>query len=325
MLFALALIPVIALLVFIYLKDKKEKEPIGLLIGLFFAGMGTCLTAMIAESIGQAFLNLFISYESMIGSVIFAIFIVGPAEELGKFAVLRLITWKNKHFDYSYDAIVYAVFVSLGFACFENVGYVYMYGLGTALLRMFTAVPGHACFAVCMGYFYSKAKYAKLCGKKGDYAKYNTLTIVVPILVHGFYDAIILAARNSDYEVIMGLGALLWLAYVVAMFAVCGVMVFKSAKNDYCVVSVPSPDNANVQVQTVYRPQIAGTWTCSCGITNNFNFCSACGKARPMIKTTWYCPECGTLSSFNFCGNCGTPKPANIGQPAAPAPAAPQA
>ena len=42
MLFALALIPVIALLVFIYLKDKKEKEPIGLLIGLFFAGMGTC-------------------------------------------------------------------------------------------------------------------------------------------------------------------------------------------------------------------------------------------------------------------------------------------
>lgn len=311
MLFALALIPVIVLLVFIYLKDKKGKEPIGLLIGLFFAGMGTCLTAMIAEALGEAVMNLIFPYDSMLKMVIFVIVVVGPAEELGKFAVLRLITWKNKHFDYSYDAIVYAVFVSLGFACFENVGYVFQYGLGTAILRMFTAVPGHACFAVFMGFFYSKAKYASLRGKKGDYAKYNTLTIIVPILVHGVYDAIIMAARNAEYEIIMGLGALLWLGYVAAMFIVCGIMVFRASKYDYCIVNVPGPGH----VQTIYRPQVAGTWTCSCGIVNSFNFCSACGKPRPMVKTTWYCPECGTLSSFNFCGNCGTPKPANAPQP----------
>ena len=43
MLFALAIIPVIALLIFIYVKDKNEKEPIGLLIGIFFAGLATCI------------------------------------------------------------------------------------------------------------------------------------------------------------------------------------------------------------------------------------------------------------------------------------------
>ncbi|MBQ7274457.1 MAG: PrsW family intramembrane metalloprotease [Clostridiales bacterium] len=315
MLFALALIPVIALLIFIYVRDKKEKEPIGLLIGLFFAGMGTCFTAMILEFIGEALLNAIFYYESMIKSFIFALCIVGPAEELGKYAVLRLITWKNKNFNYSYDAIVYAVFVSLGFACFENVGYCFMYGLGTALLRMFTAVPGHACFAVFMGFFYSKAKQAQLRGKKGEYAKFNALTLLVPIIGHGLYDGIIMSASASDYEIVMGLGALLWLGYVIVMFTISGIMVFKASKNDYCIVTVPAPVPGAAAVQTIYRPQVAGTWTCSCGITNNFNFCSACGKPRPMINTPWYCPECGTLSSFNFCGNCGCAKPKNAPVP----------
>ena len=72
--------------------------------------------------------------------------IVAPAEELGKFIVLRSITWKNKHFNYSYDAIVYAVFVSLGFAALENITYVFGSGVGTAFLRMFTAVPTKSAF-----------------------------------------------------------------------------------------------------------------------------------------------------------------------------------
>ncbi len=158
MLFALALIPVIGLLLFIYFKDKKEKEPVGLLIGLFFAGLGSVIPAIILEVIGQLILDAVIPYESAFKAVHLAMIVVGPAEEMGKYVVLRLRTWKNKHFDYSYDAIVYAVFTSLGFAAIENVGYVFDGGLSTALMRMFTAVPGHACFAVFMGYFYSKAK-----------------------------------------------------------------------------------------------------------------------------------------------------------------------
>ena len=162
----LALIPVIALLIFIYLKDKNEKEPIGFLIGLFFAGMGTIITAVIAEFIGDAILELILPYTPVLKAILLALIVVGPAEELGKYAVLRLITWKNKNFNYSYDAIVYAVFVSLGFACLENVGYVFQNGIGTALLRMFTSVPGHASFAVFMGFFYSKAKYEAVRGNK---------------------------------------------------------------------------------------------------------------------------------------------------------------
>ena len=310
MLFALALIPVVALLIFIYLKDKKEKEPIGLLIGLFFAGMATSITAIIGEAIGQAILNAVFYYESILKALILAIFIVGPAEELGKYLVLRLITWKSKHYNYSYDAIVYAVFVSLGFACIENVGYVFSSGLSTALLRMFTAVPGHACFAVFMGYFYSKAKYAQVTNNKSAYTSNLILSMVAPILVHGFYDGILFAGRSSGEDVITGLAVLLWIGYVIAMFVVSFIIVFKASKNDFCIITLPG------EVQTVYKPSIVGSWTCSCGTINYLNFCGQCGKQRP-IDTTWTCPTCGTLCAFNFCGKCGCAKPSSSAQPAA--------
>lgn len=300
MLFALALIPVVVLLVFIYLKDKNEKEPIGFLTGLFFAGMGTIITAVIAEFIGQLVLEILFSYFPVLEWILMAIFVVGPAEELGKYMVLRLMTWKSRHFNYSYDAIVYAVFVSMGFAALENVQYVFSNGWGTAILRMFTSVPGHACFAVFMGYFYSKAKYAKITGNK-NYGMYNALSMIVPIVGHGIFDAILFAGREAGNDVITGLCALLWIGYVVVLFIISFILVIKASKNDFCIVSLPRG------IQTVYRPQVAGNWTCSCGKVNYFNFCAECGKQRPSVDI-WHCPKCGTVCNYKFCGNCGAPR-----------------
>ncbi len=304
MLFALALIPVIFLLIFIYCKDKKEKEPKGLLIGLFFAGMATIISAMIIELIGQVILELIFYYYPVLQALLMAMLVVAPAEELGKFLVLWLITWKNKHFDYSYDAIVYAVFVSLGFAAFENVGYVFSRGFGTAIIRMFTAVPGHACWAVLMGFFYSKAKYGQVTKNKKAYHWNFALAMLVPILLHGIYDGILMGGQAADNDIIAGLSVIAWIILVIAIFIVCTILVHKSSKNDYCIMVLPE------NVETVYRPSIVGTWTCGCGKVNNFNFCPSCGSKRP-IDNSWNCPSCGTLCSFKFCGNCGFPKPIN--------------
>ena len=302
MLFVLALIPVIGLLLFIYFKDRKEKEPIGLLVGLFFAGMATVVTAIIGETVGDLALGAVFSKESVMYQIISAIFVVGFSEELGKFFVLWLITWKNKHFDYSYDAIVYSIFVSLGFACLENVVYVFSNGVGTAIARMLTAVPGHACFAVFMGFFYSKAKYASLTGKKGSSAKNILLAMIVPILVHGVYDAILMACKVTE-DTVAALGVLVWLGFVIAMFVVCFILVIKSSRNDFCIITLPE------KIQTIYRPAVAGNWTCTCGSVNYMHFCPKCGKQRELVAV-WYCGKCGSRSSMNFCGNCGSPKPA---------------
>ena len=302
MLFALALIPVIGLLCFIYFNDKKEKEPFGLLVALFFAGMATVLTAMIAELAGGFIIESVSPEKTVLSQIVDAMIIVGPAEELGKFFVLWIITWKNKHFNYSYDAIVYAVFVSLGFAAFENVGYVFSNGVGTAIARMITAVPGHACFAVFMGFFYSKAKYAAITQKKGKCLSNILLAIFVPIVIHGIYDAILMGAGASDLEALAGISIILWLGFVIAMFVVSCIIIVKSSKNDFCIVTMPD------KVQTIYRPAVVGNWTCTCGSVNRLNFCPKCGRQREFVST-WYCSKCGAPSSLNFCGNCGSPKP----------------
>jgi len=302
MLFVLAIIPVIGLLCFIYFNDKKEKEPFGLLVALFFAGMATVLTAMIAELAGGFIIESVSPEKTVLSQIVDAMIIVGPAEELGKFFVLWIITWKNKHFNYSYDAIVYAVFVSLGFAAFENVGYVFSNGVGTAIARMITAVPGHACFAVFMGFFYSKAKYAAITQKKGKCLSNILLAIFVPIVIHGIYDAILMGAGASDLEALAGISIILWFGFVIAMFVVSCIIIVKSSKNDFCIVTMPD------KVQTIYRPAVVGNWACTCGSVNRLNFCPKCGRQREFVST-WYCSKCGAPSSLNFCGNCGNPKP----------------
>ena len=306
MLFALALIPVIGLLIFIYFNDKKEKEPIWLLLLLFGVGAASVASAIVLELIGAAILGAVFPTDSVIKGTLDAMLIVAPAEELGKFIVLRSITWKNKHFNYSYDAIVYAVFVSLGFAALENITYVFGSGVGTAFLRMFTAVPGHACFGVFMGFFYSKAKYASLTNKKGACTGFTALAILLPIIIHGIYDAILMGGGSSDEAILSGLSLILWIGFVIALFVVSIIFVIKSSRNDFCIISLPVEGGS--VIQTIYRPAIVGGWTCSCGSVNQLNFCPKCGKQRPM-STTWYCPVCATPSAFNFCGRCGCPRP----------------
>lgn len=289
-------------MVLIFMKDKNEKEPIGLLLLLFFAGMTTVIPAGIAEVIGQKIIDIFIPYESMFKAIFVASFLVGPVEEFGKYLVLKEITWKNKNFDYSYDAIVYAVFTSLGFAAIENIAYVFGSGLGTALLRMFTAVPGHACFAVFMGFFYSKAKYAEVTNNKADRTKYHLLSLLVPMAVHGLYDAIVMGSVASDDVIVLGLGLLMWIGFVVVMFAAAVLVVLYASKHDFCFAPLPE------QGWFYYRPDMAGSWNCVCGNLNWFNFCQTCGRPRPMVNT-WQCPRCGAVGTLQVCGRCGCPNP----------------
>ena len=167
---------------------------------------------------------------------------------------------------------------------------------------MFTAVPGHACFAVFMGFFYSKAKYAAITQKKGKCLSNILLAIFVPIVIHGIYDAILMGAGASDLEALAGISIILWLGFVIAMFVVSCIIIVKSSKNDFCIVTMPD------KVQTIYRPAVVGNWTCTCGSVNRLNFCPKCGRQREFVST-WYCSKCGAPSSLNFCGNCGSPKP----------------
>ena len=56
-------------------------------------------------------------------------------------------------------------------------------------------------------------------------------------------------------------------------------------------------------------PAPADGWACpQCGNTNQGNFCSNCGTAKP-APVDWTCPQCGNANQGKYCSNCGIPRP----------------
>jgi len=156
-LLALALAPGVAIGIYIYLKDRHEREPLLLLfISFLYGALSVVVTWMISMPVNLLILT---KEEDVVHQFVNAFFKVALIEEFSKFIFVRFILFYNKNFNEPFDGIVYAVMVGMGFATLENIAYVFQYGLVTGILRVFTAVPAHATFAVMMGFFLGKAKF----------------------------------------------------------------------------------------------------------------------------------------------------------------------
>jgi RsiW-degrading membrane proteinase PrsW (M82 family) len=186
--FILAIVPAVVLMVLIYKKDKIEPEPFGLLIKLFFLGVLSILPAVAMESVGELVEKALFT-EGSIPHLFFDNFlIVAVAEELVKYFAFRIGAWKHKAFDYTFDAIVYMGCVAIGFAIPENLLYVLDGGVSLAILRAVTSIPGHICFGMFMGYYLGQAKICEAAGDLAGRKRNLRLSLIIPILVHGFFD-----------------------------------------------------------------------------------------------------------------------------------------
>lgn len=189
----MAIIPGILLIGYVYGKDKVEKEPIGLIIKLIMFGAITTEIARVVE--GALFQALPQYPKGTLGYALITGFCIAAfTEELVKFLALRLGSWRHPSFNYRFDGIVYGVSVAVGFALLENIMYVAMYGLQTAIVRAFTAVPLHAFSGVFMGVFYSYSKKAAILGKSSASTSFTLMALIVPMLVHGTYDFLAMLA-----------------------------------------------------------------------------------------------------------------------------------
>lgn len=187
--FIAALAPVVIILVYIYFRDKYEREPLGLLLFSLLAGALIVLPVIFFEQIISN-LNPFARDPGAgITNAAYDAFLVAAlVEEAFKYLALYLLLWRNKNFNEKFDGIVYAVFISLGFAAVENIMYVSRGGMEVAMIRAITAVPAHALFGVRMGYFMGIARMYKELRKP-----YLFMAFFYPFLLHGVYDFILMA------------------------------------------------------------------------------------------------------------------------------------
>ena len=184
-----AVLPAAVLMFYVYKKDTIEREPWSILWRLILGGCFAAVLAGVLEQFGIGILDSLISPDHPFYTVMLAFLVVAVAEEATKFFFLKRRTWRSPDFNYCFDGIVYSVFVSLGFAGLENIGYVMGYGLSIAPIRALLSIPAHMSFAVYMGYFYGRAKRWQLLGNKGQAMIDQVIGYLLAVFLHGFYDA----------------------------------------------------------------------------------------------------------------------------------------
>ncbi len=206
-----ALLPVGVLIYYIYWKDRGKPEPVWQLVKAFLLGVMSAFVSLFISSCFELAGLYPSASETYVDAIRISFFGASIPEELAKFAILLLVLRKNPWFDEKMDGIVYAVCVSMGFAAFENLLYVFedpdsfvSVGIARALL----AVPGHFLYAVLMGYYYSMARFY-------PYRKWRNvfLAIAAPILAHGLYDSLVFGMNVSGSPVILIAVVLLYFCF----------------------------------------------------------------------------------------------------------------
>lgn len=191
-LLTLAILPALLLGVYVYRQDKQQKEPLGMLIKAFFYGALSIFPAVLLEVV----LSAFDPNMPVVSGIYKGYVVAGFSEELSKLLLLAWAVWKSPHFDEYFDGIVYATFVSLGFASIENIQYVFLSGtfaeaVSTGVMRAVLSVPGHFLFGVSMGYFFALAKFES---SRRTLHFFNAL--LIPMLLHGTYDALLMIPES---------------------------------------------------------------------------------------------------------------------------------
>ena len=252
----LSFLPIIIILMVIYTKDKR-KEPFSLLILLFLLGIASCFLVMGVSTFLKPilpFMNMSLSEMDFLNILLYAFIGIALIEEICKWVMVYFVGYHSKHFDELYDIIVYAVFVSLGFAFYENLIYIYSNGsIRTAIIRAISAIPVHACNAVFMGYYLSLAKYFHSKGRKDIERNNIILSIIIPTVLHGIYDFCIMS-RSTIFIIVF----VIFIVYL-------DIISIKKVKDI-------STSNKNIGKELTFCP--------TCGLKLINGYCRNCGRKQ---------------------------------------------
>lgn len=188
-LFLLAIVPILIGMFWIRSKDRYCREPLIHLIKFFLIGAFLSVIIILLENLLMKF-NVFEGYSELI----YVSFVVaGLVEEGVKALILIPALIKEKHFTEKLDGIIYSVFLALGFATIENMVYIFSESRNLALQvginRAVISIPAHVMFAITMGYYISKYKFE---GNKNKRREYLFMEVLIPILLHGVFDFILM-------------------------------------------------------------------------------------------------------------------------------------
>ena len=244
----IAILPVYMIGKYFYNKDTI-KEPKKLLKKLFLSGIISGLIVIFISTIIIIFIPNIANLDNknLLSLILYCFIFVATIEEISKFIMIYHISFNNKEFDQAFDIILYSIYVGLGFACFENIIYILSSNSSIILsfVRGITAIPAHTSFQIIMGYY---LYLYKINHKKNNYI---LLSIIIPILLHGTYDYILLSNNH-----------LLLLYFIIVLIFIFIFSYLKAKK----LIKIDL-NNLNY-----FCP--------NCNIKINYNYCPKCGYKK---------------------------------------------
>jgi len=204
LLIAISLGPVAFWLLYFYLKDRYEPEPLRWILKIFILGMLVVLPVAAIEILAEVITGPFLLMT-----------VVAPTvEELGKFAVVYYAVFHDAEFSEPMDGIIYAVTAALGFASLENLLYVLQYagisssmGITVGVIRSILTVPAHALYSSMWGYALGVAKF-----RQGIRRNEIILAgLALAILLHALFNFLILDVLGFAVLVVFLVPAMWWL------------------------------------------------------------------------------------------------------------------
>ena len=302
----LLLIPVLGLapglfwLWLIYKGNKYRPDPKWLVIRTFIFGMLAIIPVSVIEvalilpyvfTHIEQFKDFTISGMSnlSLGEMAYVSFIVaGFTEEIFKFLVVRTTIYKSPYFDEPIDGLVYSSAAALGFASFENVGYLIQFGWETALVRAPITTLAHVVFSAIWGYPLALRKL-----NRKNSSVWLWLGLLGAMAGHGMFDFLTFQQDGSLKSLPLLIGLIVLFGGMIAFFVF---LVRRSQKT-----SPYKEKNAELLILCQ---------NCQKRIPYYARFCAYCGTKPAQDKTAFpvFCGKCGNelTNGTNFCPSCGS-------------------
>jgi RsiW-degrading membrane proteinase PrsW (M82 family) len=161
-------IPAVFWLGFFYLMDRHEPEPKQLVAGVCV--LGAFVAAPLADFVqAQAVPAMALELPGLgafsLDRLVYAIFVVGLAQEMCKYTAVRYTIYMSREFDEPMDGIVYMMACGTGFAVWVNYhrlsGQNHQVALSTGAAQAVVTTLAHASFAGALGYVMGRAKFSR--------------------------------------------------------------------------------------------------------------------------------------------------------------------
>lgn len=167
--------PSLAYLIFVWRKERIEREPfIGLLMAFSYGFILCTFLALVIESF----------MATLISEVLLVVFIGPVIEEISKFMGLQSIAKLKKLFNEVDDGIVYGASIGLGFATLETILYAFRSEepMIIGIVRSISSTAGHSASTAIAGWGYALMMF------RGYNPEIVSKFLLVAIFLHVFHN-----------------------------------------------------------------------------------------------------------------------------------------